>query len=291
MVLDKLWIRKITREDLDFVFGLMNREGWGYTREDLERLLGFRGAESFVAMLGERRVGVVTTAFYPLRGGGLLGWIGNMVVDPAHRRRGIGSWMVRRVVDLLRERGVVAVKLYAYEHRLRFYEGVGFDAGNSFLRVVGLGGKQFCSNVSTLCREMVGKAAQLDMKYFGADRRVLLDFMVEEFPGSCFYGSSDCGLCGFVVGRVSTGGCEIGPWICDPRVPDVGRDLLRAVLSVLPSMRVEMTIPEKNTLALGIAKEHGFLAVQRVFEMRHRYLERCDTDLSGVFAVGSLEMG
>ena len=291
MELGKLWIRTVTRDDLGFVLGLMGREGWGYTRKDLERLLGFRNAETFVAMLGEERVGVVTTTLYPLLSGGYLGWIGNMVVEPGHRCKGIGSWMVRRVVEMLREKGVVAVKLYAYEHRLGFYGRIGFDVGNSFLRFVGFGGKHFQSNVFPLSHSMVEKVAQLDREYFGADRKALLDFMVKEFPGSSFYGCSCGELCGFVIGRFSTGGCEVGPWICDPRSPDVGRELLRAVLSGFSSMRVEMTIPEGNSLALRIAREHGFVAVQRVFEMRYRFLGRCSNDLSGVFAVGSLEMG
>ena len=56
------------------------------------------------------------------------GWIGALGVEPATRRRGLGTAMTRACVEWLRGRGARTVLLYATEAGRPLYEQLGFVA-------------------------------------------------------------------------------------------------------------------------------------------------------------------
>lgn len=66
----------------------------------------------------------------PVGTGRLLpaGKIGRLAVLPASRRHGVGSRMLRRLVELARERGLTSVYLHAQVSALPFYAAHGFVA-------------------------------------------------------------------------------------------------------------------------------------------------------------------
>jgi len=57
----------------------------------------------------------------------VIAWIGDVIVDPAWRGKGIGTWMMRGVVDDLVARGVPRV-LLATNDAHEVYRRVGFTA-------------------------------------------------------------------------------------------------------------------------------------------------------------------
>lgn len=60
---------------------------------------------------------------------GHRGWIYSLAVDPKHRRRGIGSALVARVEELLRDRGSVKINVQLRGDNAAvagFYEGLGY---------------------------------------------------------------------------------------------------------------------------------------------------------------------
>ena len=54
--------------------------------------------------------------------------IGRMAVMQTWRRRGVGSAILRTLIDLARKEGCTVVRLHAQMHALRFYEVHGFKA-------------------------------------------------------------------------------------------------------------------------------------------------------------------
>lgn len=79
----------------------------------------------YLALDGDAPVG---TARYRIVGGD-IGKIERMAVLPEHQRRGVGTALVRRLVDDLKALGtIVTIKAGAQTHALPFYQRLGFDA-------------------------------------------------------------------------------------------------------------------------------------------------------------------
>jgi GNAT superfamily N-acetyltransferase len=84
--------------------------------------------------LGESLVATCTLIVVPnlTRGGRPYGLIENVVTHPDHRRRGFGTAVLRRALELAWERGCYKVMLLTgsrNEATLRFYEKAGFARG------------------------------------------------------------------------------------------------------------------------------------------------------------------
>ena len=104
-------IRTMTRADIDLGMRLKEQAGWNQTEDDWRRLIESDPEGVFVAELTQGSVpaGAAATVCYGKR----LGWIGMVLVGPRFRRRGIGTRLVNRCIEYLRERGVETIKLDA----------------------------------------------------------------------------------------------------------------------------------------------------------------------------------
>jgi ribosomal protein S18 acetylase RimI-like enzyme len=99
-------IRRFEPDDLDFADSQKSREGWAASRDQFELYLEHDPDGCFVAMAGDQPVGMLmTTCFGP------SGWIGNLIVEPDHRGRGIGRALMEHGLDRLRGRGATTVRL------------------------------------------------------------------------------------------------------------------------------------------------------------------------------------
>lgn len=88
--------------------------------------LAVRDDMLFVAMDADRVVGTAMAGY-----DGHRGWLYSVAVSPEHRRRGIGTELVRHAVDALRAVGCIKVNLQirATNAAVRgFYESFGFEA-------------------------------------------------------------------------------------------------------------------------------------------------------------------
>ena len=88
--------------------------------------LAVRDDMLFVAMDADRVVGTAMAGY-----DGHRGWLYSVAVSPEHRRRGIGTELVRHAVDALKAVGCIKVNLQirATNAAVRgFYEPFGFEA-------------------------------------------------------------------------------------------------------------------------------------------------------------------
>ena len=69
--------------------------GWNQTEDDWRLFLSLHPGGCYVACDGEDVAGTVTT----LRYGDEAGWIAMLLVDPATRRQGIGTRLMRRAIE------------------------------------------------------------------------------------------------------------------------------------------------------------------------------------------------
>ena len=117
-------IRTMRPGDYDAVYALwMSCKNMGFnnlddSREGIERFLRRNPATSFVALDGDRLVGVILAGQ-----DGRRGYIYHMSVSEACRRQGVGTALVERCLDALRAEDIHKVALLVFRYN---------DAGNAF---------------------------------------------------------------------------------------------------------------------------------------------------------------
>ncbi|HEY2342896.1 MAG TPA: GNAT family N-acetyltransferase, partial [Chthoniobacteraceae bacterium] len=115
-------LRTMTDDDVPGADGLRRLAGWNQTREDWLRILALSPGGSFVAEEGGEIIGAVATVTY----GREMAWIGMMLVHPSHRRKGLGSQLMRCAIEHLRSNSVDCIKLDATPLGRPVYERLGF---------------------------------------------------------------------------------------------------------------------------------------------------------------------
>ena len=125
-------VRAWTESDVECVFQSVARERWGHSRRDVERCWCLEPHGCFVAELESEPVGHVSTICY-----GKLGWIGLLIVNPEKRGRGIGTTLMQKAVDYLKQAGAETLKLEAEETAVPLYRSLGFKEEFDSLRFIG----------------------------------------------------------------------------------------------------------------------------------------------------------
>jgi GNAT superfamily N-acetyltransferase len=120
---DGLRLRAAGADDLPHIAELRHAVGWAVHEWALRAVLDQPHALCVVvADRGGRVVGVGSGIGY-----GRLGVVGNMIVDPSHRRRGIGAAILTAVVDFLERRGCTRLELSATDDGRPLYAQHGFS--------------------------------------------------------------------------------------------------------------------------------------------------------------------
>jgi GNAT superfamily N-acetyltransferase len=141
-----VFIREADAEDLDVVTNLRLRflaehrrvdpsefpaAFVAATRDFLDRHLAAKTSRSWIASEQGAAIGVVTVLILDLAprpedAAGLEGYVVNMYVDRAHRRRGVGSALLGQCVNAATELGLRRLLLYATDDGRSLYASAGF---------------------------------------------------------------------------------------------------------------------------------------------------------------------
>src|ERR1700722_3963258 len=95
--------------DVPGAFNLSRIAGWNQTEADWLGYLAFDPAGCSAAVIDGQLAGTATS----IRFGEGIGWIGMILVHPAHRRIGVGSGLLKRTIQYLRDRGTRGIRLDA----------------------------------------------------------------------------------------------------------------------------------------------------------------------------------
>ncbi len=98
-------------------------------RERLERVAADGRSRLLAAFCDGRAVGMLTVVWYDAPAG-TRGWIEDVVVDEAYRRKGIGRALVRRAVEVARDAGIDTLTLTSRPSRTAaraLYGSEGFE--------------------------------------------------------------------------------------------------------------------------------------------------------------------
>ncbi len=277
-------VRPLARSDIPWAIALTDTEEWGYTARDFERLLHLEPEGILLAESGGERVGITAAITY-----GPLAYVGTVIVDPRWRGKHVGDALMRACLDLCEGRGVESVRLNAYLNVVPFYERLGFRREFENRRFAGRHEGRVVPGVRLARADDLVAIAELDGRYFGADRSRLLRRLLGEFPDTALVLDDMGDLAAFAFGNVGGGSCEIGPFVCPPERVSQGEDLLHAMFSAA-NAPCAFTVPSVNEKAVDAARRAGMRDAFRTVRMVRGSAD-FGGDPKGVFALAGLEKG
>ena len=278
-----VYVRRMTTEDFGFAVQLTDTMGWDLTKEDFEFMTSLEPGGCFVAIEDSEKIGITTTISYDQ-----VGWMGNVIVNGKHRKRGVGALLVNHSLDYLASKNMHSVGLYAYPHLVPFYERAGFQKNSTLVVLKRKASYKSARNRSGRKRTRhLREIIDLDALCFGASREKLLKSILSNPAHLCYSEVEDKRILGFIIAKIYSGMAEMGPMVCRRGREDVAIDLLRTALANLEGMEVSIYVEEKHLLVLNALLDLGFMEQFRLVKMVYGmpFGEGC------IYAAESLERG
>lgn len=255
--MERFSIRPFKERDIDLAYKLDMMEHWNDTRDDIKRMFSYQPGGCFIAEIDHKAVGHIFSISY-----GRLGWIGLLIVKTRFRRRGVGTLLLKSVMDLLLSHKVKTIRLEAVSTIAGWYRKLGFVDEYHSLRFSGFSRKMTTSSfphVKPLKKEEITEIAEFDVQYFGADRIEVLTALHQDNPELCYVSHKGSEIVGYIMGRKAENGHRIGPWVCNPENPIVARELLiKCMETIGRDEKVYMGVPAVNKAGVEILQDFGF---------------------------------
>ncbi|MGD0645378.1 MAG: GNAT family N-acetyltransferase [Candidatus Bathyarchaeia archaeon] len=241
-------------KDLPFATKLANTMDWNMATEDFEFMVSLEPEGCFVIFQGSERLGIATSISF-----GKLGWFGNLIVKENYQNKGVGSLLVKHAVNYLQNKGVKTIGLYAYPNLIGFYSNLGFkfDEDFSVLHAEAINSST-TETLPEIGAKQIQSIAEFDCRYFGGNRKKLLESIILEKGNLSYYISENNQVVGYVAAKIYEKMSEIGPLICEADNIDVAVSLLKTVLAKLTDLSVYVLLPKKETALANMFFKVGF---------------------------------
>lgn len=216
-------------------------EGWITDQAEITFLLTAYPDGGLVCLAEGKPVAFITALHYERSA-----WIGNLLVLPGFRQRGIGRALMEKVLHCLESSGAETVWLTASADGAHLYRTLGFMEIDRVQRWKGAGQRITDSSKPV----SPAAAAFIDSLGWGDCRRLILDVLPDS--GS-FIMSEDA----FLLQTSTTSGLHLGPWgAVSERAAAV---LFNAATSGEgPAVEIFLDSPENNHAAGRILSARGF---------------------------------
>lgn len=277
-------IKALVAEDVPWAIALTDTESWGYTPEDLARLQHLEPEGVLVAREDRERVGLAAIVMW-----GYVAYIGAVIVDKRWRGIHVGRALMERALELAEKNGVKSVRLNAYLNVIPFYEQLGFHKEFENVRFSGSAEGWGSPGVRLMREDDLAAMTELDLTYFGANRRRLHARMLHEFPGTSLVVDEGGEIRAYAFGNTSPGACEIGPCVCPPEHPEAAEALVRAMFGIVGTP-CAFSLPARNGRGVDAAKRAGLQESIKTMRMVRGHRDH-GGEPRGIFALAGLEKG
>ena len=257
-------IRYFGHDDLAFADKQKEREGWAASRDQFKIYLELDPDGCFVAMSDDQPVGMVTATSF-----GRSGWIGNLIVEPDFRNRGIGRSLMGRAIESLRGKGATTLRLEADPPGVPLYRKLGFvdEFESCRLRLPGSIDKPGfdAPAVEPMTTGDLDEVAALDTEIVGPKRGRFLElkFLAAQLA---LVRRRDGKIVGSLLASPSNQGFRIAP--CAALEHEDARCLIDAAISAASGAPVLIGLPALNTAGLDMLREMGFEKAPSSLRMR-----------------------
>lgn len=260
-----LRIRRMTHADIPSAMRLKDIAGWNQVPTDWENLMRLDPGGCIVGEMGKLVVATATGISYK----GQLAWVGMILVDPAHRRRGYATEMMNQTLAYLEGIGCSCLKLDATEAGAQVYARMGFRTEyqvERWTRPPGPPGREAGTIVQTLDGRVLENLGDRDVEVFGADRSHLLRLYLETASPSLYVGLPQKPD-GFLLSRLGSKAFHIGPLVAETAT--VAGDLMAEALKSYSDHGVITDILTPNREAASLVEEMGF-SRSRILQRMYR---------------------
>lgn len=277
--------RPLVEGDIPAGLGLCRAAGWNQTRDDWELFLtlGRRGGVVAVDEEGEVR-GTAATIRYEDR----FCWIGMVLVDPAHRGKGIGRKLLECSLELVAD--METVKLDATPAGRNVYQKMGFvdEYGLSRMELRNVPRDRLQSSATPMAPENMFSVTDFDLNVFGANRSALLKAIIKRSSNYAFVFYRGDEIRAFCLGRVGHLFTHIGPVVAADL--ESAREVTSAALLNCGAMPVIIDALEHSPDWLSWLESLGFER-QRPLTRMYRGVNRWPGIPANQFAILGPEFG
>lgn len=276
-------IRRMTFDDIPFAQTLKAQNNWNQREDDWRRQLELEPDACFVAEREGRPAGTACACVF-----GDIAWINLVLVDRAQRGQGIGTALLRHVVQHLDDRGVTTQRLDATPLGEPVYAKLGFHGEFNLARYEGVMPTDCppVDGIEPIQPDDLPAVCAMDASVTGTERGKLLRYLVNAAAEWMRKAPTANGLAGYGLCRPGANAWQIGPI---QGTPEAGRRLLLDAARHFAGQRVYLDVPIANIAAVHLADSLG-LNVQRTF-LRMARGRRVEEDLPRFWTAFGPEKG
>ncbi len=253
-------IRLLADDDLDAAFALSSTAGWNQRLEDWRMLRRLAPAGGFAALDGGRIVGTAIGIDY-----GGFAWIAMMLVDPAHRGRGLGRRLLEAAMGAVPSDR--PIRLDATPLGRPLYRRYGFEDEGTLTRHVMSAAQPRVevSRVRRLTAADLTIVAEHDNEVFGGHRDEVLAWALDGAPQYGLVVQDDAGLVHYCFGRQGRLFDHIGPVVAGD--DDIAQGLMNAALTAAAGRPVVVDAFDSHRTFTASLAACGFQSQRRLFRM------------------------
>lgn len=230
-------IRLMRERDSAAALHLCSQNGWNQRARDWQRQLDLEPEGCFVAELEGRFVGTACACVFQT-----VAWVNLVLVDQAHRGRGIGTSLMRWVLAYLDQRGVSSIRLDATPLGRPIYEKLGFHVDHELMRYAGTANDipSEPAEVSIAGPDDLPAMIALDRRITGTPRGRLIEYIQSHQLDPLLISRRADEVMGYASYRPGMRAWQIGPCLG----PAVGcRALLTAIVKRLRHQPIVLDVP------------------------------------------------
>jgi GNAT superfamily N-acetyltransferase len=253
--------------DIEQALRLSKAEGWNQTEKDWQLLIQNSENVCLAAETGGKIAGTATAINYEND----VAWIGMVLVDPEYRGQGLSKTLLSALFEQLKT--CRSVKLDATPAGQPVYRKFGFKDEYLIHRMTSDSvSLKSLSNESTSFAEPVHlnnipEIVDLDKQVFGANRKQLIEFLVENYTDNAWMTKRNGKITGFALGREGTRFFQVGPVVASTTAD--AKSLVVKSLSQLEGRQAVIDILEDKVEltdwleTLGFVKQRHFIRMYR----------------------------
>lgn len=259
--------RQMSHVDIPFGLQLCRNNNWNQLARDWELFLNLSPDDCRVAIENEKITGSVTTISYQRK----FSWIGMLLVDPSHQRKGIGKKLLNEALHILRNEETV--KLDATPAGRELYQQLDFKDEYQLLRMQNVitTTANINSTATPLQKNDLHKIIAFDTIVFGANREALLQWFWEGANEFAFIINENHSVVGYCLGRRGYHFNQIGPVVANSI--NQAKQLVAAALNNCNTKPVIIDALLRNSEWIDWLKDIGFVE-QRTFTRMYKGVNR-----------------
>lgn len=236
--------------DTAFAVFLTDLEQWGNLVTDFKRLITLDPLGCFIARMDGQPAGMVTTTTCDD-----YAFIGNLIVLPEFRNRGIGGGLMRHAFKYLKGKGARTIELDATNEGAPLYRRLGFIDKYVSLRLWRKG-CQTTPAPSPPVKVSVPRATALDARLTGLNRKTIIEQFAREFgPPAGVVRSGRLAAFAFVYARAGNL-VGAGPLVAEDQ--PAAEELLDTIVARHGKSDIRIGLPETKQEFVKILRQHQF---------------------------------